>query len=485
MTIRVFDTMARKVVPLETREPGRIYMYVCGPTVYNRIHIGNARTFVWFDMIRRYLVYRGYDVTYVMNYTDVDDKIINQATEEGIPTEGITSKYTKAFEEDMAALGVTTADIVCKATDHIGEMVTAIGGLVDKGVAYDVGADVFFAIENFPGYGKLSGRSLEDMRAGERIDPHPGKRHPLDFALWKAAKEGEPSWPSPWGDGRPGWHIECSVMSTKYLGMGFDIHGGGSDLTFPHHENEIAQAEALAGAEPFVRHWLHSGMVQMESEKMSKSLGNVELAHDAVKAFGREAVRYWALSGSYRSQVTFSEAALTDASAAYERWRTFYLAARHALGEDMPDRREVAARRAEDAVVDGQSADFINRFVGAMDDDFNSPEAFAAVHDLVREANKNIDEAQRGAAEARAKLVEFAGSFVELTSVLGFEFELATGSTDLVNGLVEFLLRLREEARTEKAFDRADQIRSELTHLGVTIEDTPAGPRWRLGAGEA
>ena len=282
MTIRIFDSMSRSQVPLETREPGRVSMYCCGPTVYNYIHIGNARTILWFDMIRRYLRYRGYDVTYVMNYTDVDDKIIDRANLEKVPPEGITSKYTKAFEEDMAALGVAPADIVVRATDHIPEMVEAIEGLIAKGVAYEAGGDVWFSVESFDGYGKLSNRTLDDMRAGERIEPHEGKRHPLDFALWKSAKEGEPSWSSPWGEGRPGWHIECSVMSTKYLGMAFDIHGGGSDLIFPHHENEIAQAEGLAGTEPFVRYWLHAGMVQMESEKMSKSLGNVALAHDVV-----------------------------------------------------------------------------------------------------------------------------------------------------------------------------------------------------------
>ena len=484
MTVRVYDSMIRKVVEFHPRESRRVFVYLCGPTVYNRIHIGNARTFVWFDMIRRYLVYRGYEVTYVMNYTDVDDKIIERAKLEGVPPEGITSKYSKAFEEDMAGLGMRSPDILVRATDHIADMVEAISGLVDKGVAYDAGGDVFYSIEKFPAYGKLSGRSLDDMRAGERIEPHPGKRHPLDFALWKAAKPGEPSWPSPWGDGRPGWHIECSVMSTKYLGMGFDLHGGGSDLAFPHHENEIAQAEALAGTEPFVRHWIHSGMVQMESEKMSKSLGNVELAGDVVKTFGGEPVRYWALSGSYRSQVTFSEETLKDSAAAYDRWRTFYFAARHALGDDMPAAARVTVRPFDSEIEDGVGTTFLRRFVSAMDEDFNSPEAFASIHDLVREANRVLEPAQRGESDARADLLVFAESFVELTSLLGFEFDAGAGSSRLLAGLVEYLLDLREEARREKAFERADGIRAKLGELGVTIEDTPAGPRWRLGAGE-
>jgi cysteinyl-tRNA synthetase len=479
MTIQVHDSLSKKSVPLETRERGRVYMYVCGPTIYNRIHIGNGRTFVWFDMIRRYLAYRGFDVTYVMNYTDVDDKIIERAKIEGIPTEGVTSKYAKAFEDDLGALGVDGPDILSLATEHIGEMVSAIEGLIERGVAYDADGDVFFAVDKFPGYGKLSGRSLDDMREGARVEPHAGKRHPLDFALWKSAKPDEPSWPSPWGEGRPGWHIECSVMSTKYLGMGFDIHGGGSDLTFPHHENEIAQAEALAGDEPFVRYWLHAGMVQMGEEKMSKSLGNVFLAGEAAKAFGGEEVRYWALSASYRAQQRFDEEALQDAQAAYDRWRTFFHAARHALGDGMPD-RAAGATRPEDTPVEGAGAPFIERFLGGMDDDFNSPEAFAAIHDLVREANRRLETVQRGDDSDRAELIELTTAFLELTGVLGFDFGGAVSGA-LTGPLIEYLLELREEARRERAFDRADAIRARLLELGVIIEDTPGGPRWRLG----
>ena len=475
MTIRVFDSMTGSQVPLEPREPGRISMYCCGPTVYNYIHIGNARTLLWFDMIRRYLRYRGYDVTYVMNYTDVDDKIIDRANLEKVPPDGITSKYTKAFEEDMAALGVDPADIVVKATDHIPQMVEAIEGLISKGVAYESGGDVWFSVENFDGYGKLSNRSLDDMRAGERIEPHEGKRHPLDFALWKSAKEGEPSWDSPWGQGRPGWHIECSVMSTKYLGMAFDIHGGGSDLIFPHHENEIAQAEGLAGSEPFVRYWLHAGMVQMESQKMSKSLGNVALAHDVVQAFPGEVGRYWALQGSYRSQVVFSDDSFEDAKVAHERLQQFLESARHALGEEMPG--SVSATRGDDDV---EATGYIARFIEAMDDDFNSAAALAVIHDLVRNGNKSIEAAQLGDSDARDELKQHVNDFLELTGVMGFHFETGAASSDLVDGLVAYLLDLREQARVEKAFDRADSIRDKLVELGVSVEDTPAGPRWRV-----
>ena len=475
MTIRLYDSMARAQVDLEPREPGRVAMYCCGPTVYNYIHIGNARTLLWFDQIRRYLRYRGYDVTYVMNYTDVDDKIIDRANLEKVTPEGITKKYTKAFEEDMAAMGAEPADIIVKATEHIPDMVEAIEGLIDKGAAYEVGGDVWYSVESFDGYGKLSNRSLDDMRAGERIEPHEGKRHPLDFALWKSAKEGEPSWPSPWGLGRPGWHIECSVMSTKYLGMAFDIHGGGSDLIFPHHENEIAQAEGLAGSEPFARYWLHAGMVQMESQKMSKSLGNVALAHDVVEKVPGQVARYWALQGSYRSQVVFSDDSFEDARLAHERLGKFFTSAQHALGDEMPT-RQPTTRSGDDLDATG----YIARFIEAMDDDLNSAAALAVLHDLVREGNKTLEPAQRGDATGRSELKQHVIDFLELTGVLGLEFVSSGGSSELVGGLVGYLLELRTQAREEKAFDRADAIRDRLIELGVSVEDTPAGPRWSV-----
>jgi cysteinyl-tRNA synthetase len=481
MSIQIFDSMARHLVDFESREPGRVDMYVCGPTVYNRIHIGNARTFVWFDMIRRYLHYRGYDVMYVMNYTDVDDRIIERAKLEGLPTDAITRKYSKAFEDDMAALGAEPPNKITLATEHIDDMVDAVQGLVEKGFAYDSNGDVFFSVESFEGYGKLSGRSLEDMREGARVEPHENKRHPLDFALWKSAKEDEPSWPSPWGPGRPGWHIECSVMSTKYLGMGFDVHGGGSDLIFPHHENEIAQAEALAGGGPFVRHWLHTGMVQMEAEKMSKSLGNVVVVDDAVDQFGRDAVRYWALSGSYRTQIVFSEGTLRDARAAHGRWSSFAIGARHLLGDDMPSAGTDVMRPPNEESPNP----YVKRFVEAMDDDFNSAEAFAVVHDLVGAGNRALETAERGQSESRRELIEISRTFVELTGVLGFDFETSQASSELAAGLVDYLLELRERARAEKSFDRADEIRQRLGELGVAIEDTPSGTRWYLHAGGA
>jgi cysteinyl-tRNA synthetase len=450
-------------------------MYVCGPTVYNYIHIGNARTFLSFDLIRRYLRYRGYEVTYVMNYTDVDDKIIERAKIEGIPTEGVTQKYSKAFKDDMSALGVNMADVIVKATEHVEDMVEAIEGLIERDVAYEADGNVFYAVENFPGYGKLSGRTLDDMRAGERIEPHESKRNPMDFALWKSAKEGEPSWSSPWGPGRPGWHIECSVMSMKYLGAGFDIHGGGSDLIFPHHENEIAQAEGLVD-EQFVRHWLHAGMVQMDAEKMSKSLGNIVMARDVAERYPGEVARLWAMTGSYRSQIVFSEASLTDAANAYDRWKIFLDSARHALGPAMPERPAAPVR------TDVPSEGYVGRFIEAMDDDFNSAAALATVHDLVSEANKVLDEARGDDAAASATLMDLTAQFLEITSVLGFAFADESGGSALVGGLLDYLLELREQARAEKAFERADGIRSRLEDLGVVVEDTSSGPRWRIGS---
>ena len=479
MSIRIHDTLARGPVDLDTRDPGRVTMYGCGPTVYNYAHIGNARTFLWYDLIRRYLRYRGFDVTYVMNYTDVDDKTIDRARREGLPLDAVTNKYAAALERDLEALGVEPPDVLSRATDHVADMVEAIQGLVDRGVAYESEGDVWFSVEAFPSYGRLSGRTLDDMRAGERVEPARTKRNPLDFALWKSAKEDEPSWPSPWGPGRPGWHIECSVMSTKYLGMGFDLHTGASDLIFPHHENEIAQAEALAGRGPFARHWAHAGLVQMDAEKMSKSLGNVALAREVLQRFPAEVVRYWAISGSYRAELTFSDAAMRDASNAYGRFKTFFDSAAHALGDLMPGPGSVV-RGANGPDGGGTGEPFVARFVAAMDDDLNSPGALAVLHDLVREANRLLEAAPRGDPEQRDRLVGLTRAFVETTGVLGFRFRGEDTRSELVGGLVDLLLELREQARAERSFERADAIRSRLRDLGVVLEDTAAGTRWRL-----
>jgi cysteinyl-tRNA synthetase len=484
MSIRIYNTMARKVVPLETREPGRVLMYTCGPTVHNLQHIGNFRTFMWLDFVRRYLEYRGYEVSYVMNYTDIEDKIIDRARIEGVSTEAVTTKYSAAFDEDMEALGIRRADIVPRATGHIEEMIQAIEGLIDRSFAYESEGNVWFAVDSFPGYGKLSGRSLDEMRAGERVEPQASKRHPLDFALWKSAKEDEPSWSSPWGPGRPGWHIECSVMSTKYLGMPVDIHGGGADLTFPHHENEIAQAEALAGREPFVTQWMHCGLVQMESTKMSKSLGNVVLGRDLLERYPADVIRYWVLMGSYRIQPLFSDAVMDDAVQSYERWARFLSSATHALEGQVPDVGFVRRPVDDEEFDDHEGAVFLQRFIAAMDDDFNSAAAFAAIHDLVGEGNKTIEALHSESQEERDKLSRLVQSFLEMTSTMGFRFESSTVSSELVASLVEYVLELREQARAESAFERADAIRSHLEAIGISVEDTPGGARWHLRVGD-
>ena len=479
MPIHIYDSLSRTQRELEPRDPGKISMYACGLTVYNDAHIGNVRTLLWYDQIRRYLEYRGFDVTYVMNYTDVDDKIIERARVEGLTPDEVAEKYARSFEEDMAALNVEPPTLLVRATEHIDEMIVAIQGLIDKGVAYEAEGDVYFAVEKFPGYGKLSKRTLDDMRAGERIEPSEKKQHPLDFALWKTAKEGEPSWRSPWGPGRPGWHIECSVMSTKHLGMAFDIHGGATDLIFPHHENEIAQAEALdeTGA-PFARNWLHAGLVQLETEKMSKSLGNVVLVKELLKSYDGEVVRYWALSASYRTQATFSEAALEDARQAYERVKNFHEAAKHALGE--PLETGAGLRRAIGREPSDNVGELVAPFIAAMDDDFNSAGGLAALHELVRHGNKLIDVVQRGDEAARMELRDAAAAVLEICSVLRLRLSRGPAGSELVGRLVDYLLELREDARNERAFDRADAIRVRLQELGVTIEDTPTGPRWRV-----
>jgi cysteinyl-tRNA synthetase len=484
MSIRIYNTMARKVVPLETREPGRVLMYTCGPTVYNHQHIGNFRTFLWLDFVRRYLGYRGYEVTYVMNYTDIEDKIIDRARIEGVSTDAVTTKYSAAFDDDMEALGIRRADIVPRATGHIEEMIQAIEGLIERGFAYESEGNVWFSVDSFPGYGKLSGRSLDEMRAGERVEPQASKRHPLDFALWKSAKEDEPSWSSPWGPGRPGWHIECSVMCAKYLGMPIDIHGGAADLIFPHHENEIAQAEALTGEEPFVTQWMHCGLVQMEATKMSKSLGNVVLGRDLLEHYPADAIRYWVLMGSYRTQSSFSETVMTDALQSYERWARFLSSAKHALGGQIPEVEGVRRPVGEESFEDHEGDAFVQRFIAAMDDDFNSAAAFAAIHDLVGEGNKLMDAMLSDSQEDRVTLSRLVKAFLEMTSTMGFRFESSTVSSELVANLVEYILELREQARADSAFDRADAIRSHLEAIGISVEDTPGGARWHLRAGD-
>lgn len=460
MSIRVFNTLSRKKEELRPPEAGRLGIYVCGPTVYDHIHVGNGRQAMVFDMIRRYLRWRGFEVKFVQNYTDIDDKIINKANEEGRSTQEVTKEYSAAFEEVMSALRVEPPDELVRATDHIPDMQKMIAELIEKGFAYEGGGNVWFAVEKFPGYGKLSGRSIEDLTSGERIEPDPSKRNPLDFALWKAAKPGEPSWTSPWGDGRPGWHIECSAMSLKQLGMGFDIHGGGSDLVFPHHENEIAQSEAFEGSQPFVRYWLHNGMVNIDEEKMSKSLRNFILLKDLIRRYPPPVVRLVAVNAHYRSDVDFGESQLENAQGIYDRFVNFWRAAGR-LVESSPKNQGV----------------YVERFKEAMDDDFNTLEALAALHDLVRAGNVEIDRIEKSASSDRELLAQLLGQFHELTPLLGIFFEEGQKIGDAEK--IERLVQLREDARRDRRFDEADDLRQQLQAMGVVIEDAPSGPRWR------
>ena len=476
MGLVVQNTLTRRKEPFVPLEQGRVGMYVCGPTVYDHPHLGHARAAVAFDVIRRSFEFLGYRVLYVRNVTDVDDKIIARANEEGRAPWAVSEEYTRVYDEQMAALGVRPPDIAPRATGHISDMIRLIETLVGRGVAYDVEGDVYYSVESFPSYGKLSNRTLDDVRAGERVEPDPRKRNPLDFALWKAAKPGEPSWPSPWGEGRPGWHIECSAMAMKYLGVTLDVHGGGQDLIFPHHENEIAQSEAATGAD-FSRVWLHNGFVTIDAEKMAKSLKNFVTVADVLRDYPAPAVRTLLAGAQYRSPIDFSTAALDDGRAAWERLATF---GRNAASV-------IASLEQAPSPEPETAAPWRAKFTAAIEDDFNTPEALAVLFDLVSTANPLTDALDRkpdpGAAQ---ELASYVDAFDEMAEVLGVspnrDWPDAGGrASDALGPLVEYLLELREQARKEKDFSAADAIRDRLAAAGILVEDRPSGPRWRLG----
>ncbi|MPZ71778.1 MAG: cysteine--tRNA ligase [Nitriliruptorales bacterium] len=459
--MRLYNTLTRTVEEFTTRDEGRVGIYVCGPTVQNVPHFGHARAAVVPDVLRRWLRYRGYQVFYVRNITDVEDKIIARAEQEGRPPAAVAEAYTRIYEEQMAQLNVMPPDVAPRATGHIIEMIGLIERLVEVGVAYEAGGDVFFSVRKFDPYGSLSGRNVDDLRSGARIEPTERKRDPLDFALWKAAKPGEPSWTSPWGRGRPGWHIECSAMAAKYLGVAFDVHAGGLDLIFPHHENEIAQSEAASGRR-FARFWVHNGMVTLDDEKMSKSVGNVIGLGEALDRFGANILRLFLLSAHYRSPVDFSEARLEEARAGFDRWRAFVRATR-SLPPPEGDPETVAEQR--------------RRFEEAMDDDLGTPAAQAALFDLVADGNRALERGDEAAAAAARRVL------VDLCGVLGYAFEDERQGSTLVAPLVEELLRLRMQARERRDFETADDIRSRLGDIGVIVEDSSQGPRWHIAAG--
>lgn len=493
MSIRLYNTLTRRKEEFVPREPGKVAMYVCGPTVYNHIHIGNGRTFLTFDVIRRYLTWRGFDVCFIQNITDVDDKIINRASEEGLSAVEIAETYTLAFRNVMEDFGIERPSVQPMATKMIEPMIRMVERLIENGHAYAVDGDVYFSVRSFPGYGKLSGRDIDELLSGARVDVDERKQDPLDFALWKVAKPGEPHWTSPWGEGRPGWHLECSVMSEAELGVPFDIHGGGSDLVFPHHENEIAQSEAATG-KPFARYWLHGGMLQINAEKMSKSLGNFMLLRDVLAQYATPVVRLLMLQTHYRSPLDFSSDRLDEAVVAYERIlnlvRNLHWArTAEASGEGAPE----VARAALVAALEEARA----KFVGEMDDDFNTAGAIAAVFELGRAANGFLSENQSDLAEVDRELLVNAENLVaELLGVLGIDtakarretFDLPPDVIELARQLagyegddatvaVQALMAARSVARTEKNWAAADAVRDGLMLIGITIEDTPQGPR--------
>jgi cysteinyl-tRNA synthetase len=462
VSLRVYNTLTRTKEEFVPLRPGEVRMYVCGVTPYDYSHIGHARSAVVFDVIRRYLEHRGFRVTMVRNYTDVDDKIIRRALDEGTSAAEVAERFIAAERADLAALAVTAPDVAPRATEHVAEMVALVERLVARSFAYVVDGDVYFAIRQFPAYGRLSGKNLDELLAGARVEVDERKRDPRDFALWKAAKPGEPSWPSPWGPGRPGWHIECSVMATRYLGETLDIHGGGTDLIFPHHECEIAQAEADTG-KAFARYWLHNGMLNLGAEKMSKSLGNTLTIRELVKRHAPDALRLWVLGTHYRNPLEWSEERVRESARALQRLTRVLQGA-----EASPD---AAALR---STLPDELAVFPSRFVAAMDDDFNTPQALAVLFGLSEALYKHASDAGQIPAARRA-FVAGAGVLGELMRTLG----LLGRGIDRTGPPAEVtrLVAERAEARERRDWRRADDLRDAIARLGWAVEDTPAGPR--------
>jgi len=463
--VKVYNTMTRSKEELVPLVPGEIRMYSCGVTVYDFSHVGHAKMLIVFDMIARYLRFAGYRVTFARNFTDIDDKIIRRANEEGVPAREFSERYIAAFREDVTALGALLPEVEPKATDHVPEMIRLIEQLVAHRHAYAVDGDVYFEVRSFPSYGKLSGRNLEDLLVGARVDVDERKRDPRDFALWKSAKPGEPSWPSPWGPGRPGWHIECSAMAMRYLGESFDIHGGGEDLIFPHHECEIAQAEAVT-RKPFARYWVHNGFVNLGKEKMSKSLGNTLAIRDIIKRHDPDALRLWILGTHYRHLLEWSEERVEEAG--------------RALGRLTRLVDDAAALGAAPGPLPSAFAGFATRFTAAMDDDFNTPQALGALFDFARALSEHRD---RGLAtdEARAGFAAGVAELGRLAGAIGLLQRAAAAGGPPPE--VERLVAERTAARRRKDFKRSDELRAEIQKLGWAVEDTASGPRLTRSGG--
>lgn len=466
--MKIYNTLTRKKEEFQPLEEGKVKMYVCGPTVYNLIHIGNARPMICFDTVRRYLEYKGYDVNYVSNFTDVDDKIIKKANEEGVSAEEISQRYIAECKKDMEGMNIKPATTHPLATQEIGGMIDMIQTLIDKGYAYNVNGTVYYRTRKFEGYGKLSKKNIDDLEAGHRdikVAGESEKEDPLDFVLWKPKKEGEPYWESPWSEGRPGWHIECSVMSKKYLADEIDIHAGGEDLIFPHHENEIAQSEAANGV-PFAKYWMHNAFLNIDNKKMSKSLGNFFTVRDISKEYDLQVLRFFMLSAHYRNPINFSHELMESAKNSLDRIVTSVMNLTH-LEKTAAD---LSMTDEEQKVLD-LTKDIYKKFEAAMDDDFNTADAISAVFELVKLANSNSSET-----DTKAYITALKESIVKLADILGLN---VVKEEELLDEDVEALINERQQARKDRNFARADEIRDELTAKGIVLEDTREGVRWK------
>ena len=468
MPLAVYNDLSRKKEPFVPVQSPKVGIYVCGPTVYDFFHIGNSRPFMVFDVLRRYLRNRGYQVTYVQNFTDIDDKMINRAREMGISVAELADRFIQEYFADADALGVERADVHPRATEHIGEIIEAIQKILEKGHAYELEGDVYFDVLSFKPYGKLTRQNLEELLSGARVDVDSRKKHPLDFALWKAEKPGEPSWESPWGKGRPGWHIECSAMAAKYLGDTVDIHGGGSDLIFPHHENEIAQAEAATG-KPFVKYWMHNGYLLMDHEKMSKSLGNFRTLRDVRQQYSPLAIRYFMLSAHYRSPINFSAPGLEQAMGGVERLRSCY----RSLGEASVKEDLQGSGALKEALRKA-----LERFYSDMDDDLNTAGALGAVFEAVKALNSALHEEGALSEENKREGLEFFRMVDEVLGVLDIPELLGDSAAHGEDERIEKLVEERNQARKNKDFARGDEIRDMLLEEGIILKDSPEGTKW-------
>jgi len=479
MPLRVYNTLTGSKEEFVPINPGKVGMYVCGVTVYDHCHIGHARANVVFDMIYRYLQAKGLEVTYVRNYTDIDDKIINRANRDGVPYNEISERFIKEFDSDMARLMLQLPTFQPKATEHVPEIIALVQKLIDKGFAYQSGSDVFYRVDRFEGYLKLSKRNLEDMQAGARIEVDDKKEHPMDFALWKGAKPGEPYWESPWGQGRPGWHIECSAMSTKFLGETLDIHGGGKDLIFPHHENEIAQSEAASG-KPFVKYWLHNGFVNINAEKMSKSLGNFFTIKEVLERYDAEVLRFFLLSAHYRSPIDFSDQNLKEAELGLER----IYKALSGIDERLTAGPDHGATE-ESAELEEKCSAIATRFIEAMDDDFNTAMALGHIFDLVRSINRALPvsplELLKRVKEEVARIAATLGVCDSVPAAfLQRMKDRKTSEMEIPVEEIEALIAERAEARKAKNFKRSDEIRDLLLERDIVLLDSPQGTTWKV-----